>query len=455
MGSMLALRAPPGSFFHQRVSAMSSRILRVLAMGLCASALALGVWSCGSATSPAAPAAGGGGGSGGGGGTTGTGSGSGNVGVDFSACSAAQQPLWFAYQDGSGAWTTATASNHVYRFNITQSKGGFAWATTDSSGQIQTTAWFYTKSELTTFSFKFCPVEGGPNSMGGTVAGLDSGQVANIALAGGWAEALYPQTTYGLSNMLSGSYDLVAWETGVFGASASDKVIIRRNVAVQNFGLVPLVDFSSAEAQSAATGTITVANAGGGTLTAEMSYATGSNCTGSGLLYFLYPSTSPFTAYGVPASLQNPSDVHELTVGVSNGNNVRGVFDVFHAMGNRTETFPPAISPTVSVLSGSYKRLQAVFTQSTDYDGGTSMSYYDAGNAHALSMSESAGYVADTSVTLTAPDFSQASGFSATWEPATGAATTWVVETYGGTITNPTLCQSGGQNVSDSVTGSN
>ncbi len=372
--------------------------------------------------------------------------------VDFSACPASQQPVWFAYQNGTGAWTAVTGSNHVYQFDVTQSKGGFAYVWPTTNGQTQTTVDLYTQSELTSGPMAFCPPTG-TNSMGGTVAGLASGQEVNVSMAQGHGLAAYPATNYGLTDMLSGSFDLVAWLTGVSGASAGDKVIIRRNVTVQDNGAIPLLDFSSAEAKSAATGTITVSNAGGGTLTAEMAYYTGSACTGDGLLYFLFPTASPFTAYGVPASLQNPTDFHAFDIGVSSGDNFASLLDIFHTMGNRTETFAPLLpQPTMSVLSGSYKRLQATLTMPADYNGVASLVYGDPGNAHSIGVNETHGYIGGASVTLATPDFSKLSGFQAAWEPAVGATTNWIVQASGGNLTG-SPCQEGGRVVGDEVTG--
>ncbi|MGH7690396.1 MAG: hypothetical protein ACREN3_12385 [Gemmatimonadaceae bacterium] len=366
------------------------------------------------------------------------------------------QPVWFAYQDGTGAWTAVTGSNHVYQFNVTQSKGGFAYVWVTSGGQTQTFIDLYAQSQLTSGPFAFCPAVG-TNSMHGTVAGLDSLQEASVTLAQGSSLTAYPETNYALNSMLSGSFDLVAWETGVFGASAGDKVIIRRNVAVQNGGAIPVLDFNSAEANSAATGTITVTNAGSGTLVAEMAYYTGSSCTGHGLLYFLSPPTSSFTAYGVPASLQNASDFHGLTVGVTNGNNYDVMEDIFHTMGNRTETFAPSLpQPTMFVLSGSYKRLQAVFTMPADYNSLVSMVYHDDGSAHSIEIGEAARYIGGTSVTLAMPDFSTVSGFNATWEPASGATTNWIVQASGGNLTGRTTpCLEDGRLVGGKITGTN
>jgi len=47
------------------------------------------------------------------------------------------------------------------------------------------------------------------------------------------------------------------------------------------------------------------------------------------------------------------------------------------------------------------------------------------------------------------------SGFTATWEPATGTTTNWIVQASGGNLTGHSPCQEGGRGVSDEITGSN
>jgi hypothetical protein len=380
--------------------------------------------------------------------------GSGNAVVNFAGCTAALQPVWFAYQDGTGAWTVVTGSNNVYQFNVTQSKVGFAYVTLTSASLTQIIVNYYAQSEITSAPLVFCPAPG-TNTMTGTVAGLASGEAAHVGFDNQGAVTAYPSTSYSLSGLFTGSYDLVGWETGTLGASTTDKVIIRRGVSVDNTGTIPVLDFSTSEAQTPATGTITVANANGGSVTAEMTYYT-SSCTSNGLLYFLLNPTTPFTAYGVPSTLQNAADFHDLIVGVTNGNNTLGVQDIFHTMGDRMETLPtPIATPAISVPSGSYKRLQAVYTLPTEYNGATTLTYYDSNNGHDVNITATAGYLGGSAVTLAMPDFSSLAGFQTAWAAASGASVNWIVQASGNNFTGASYCQEGGRVVSDVVSGMN
>ena len=187
--------------------------------------------------------------------------------------------------------------------------------------------------------------------------------------------------------------------------AAGDRLIIRRGVAVQNLGTIPLLDFGSGEAVAPAQGTITVAGAGAGSLTAQMVYFT-SNCTSSGLLYFILNPTSPFNAFGVPSASQLASDFHSLLVGATNGSTTVGAQEFFHTMANRTITMPTALStPTITSLGGNYKRLQAVYTLPAEFNSGTSFTYFDGTGLHTVSMTATAGFLGGSAATIALPTF--------------------------------------------------
>ena len=377
-----------------------------------------------------------------------------NAVVNFSGCAANVQPVWFAYQDGAGPWTVVTGANNVYQFTVSQPKVAFAYVDVVSASSTQTTILFYTNTELTSAPYIFCPATG-TNSMSGTVAGLSAGQQASVSFARQAALPAFPATTYTLNKMFAGTADLVAYRTSSLGVpAAGDRFIVRRNQSVQNLGTIPLLDFGSAEAVAPASGAITVAGAGGGSLTAQLTYYT-TNCNASGLVYLMLNPVSPFTAFGVPASAQLASDFHNLIVGATNGNNTMGVQEIFHTMGPRTITMPTAIgSPIFTVLSGNYKRLQAAYTLPTEYNNGTSFTYYDVNAAHTVSLTASTGYLGTSSVTIAMPSLSGLAGFLDSWMPATGQTVTTGVQASGSNFTS-SICAEGNRLVSDNVTGSN
>lgn len=378
----------------------------------------------------------------------------GNAVANFSTCTGGSIPVWFAYQDGaSGTWTVATPTNNTYTFAVTQPKGAFAYVTQSTPGNFQTNVVYYTNTELTSAPFVFC-TPAGTNSMSGTVAGLSAGQKANVSLGASAASTVFPATTFTLNTLPSGTFDLLGYRTGVTGPSATDKVIIRRNQLVANAGTIALLDFGAGEAATAAQGTITVTNDGGAALTAQMTYYT-ANCTTNGSLYLMLAPVSPFTAYGVPASLQTATDFHALFVGATAAGHTRGAIDVFHTMGNRTIALPTALpAPTITSLGGNYKRLQAVVTLPADYNAGGSFTYFDGTGAHSVAITTTAGYNGGQAATIAMPSFTGLSGWLDTYAPASASAVTTNVNGTGFTLTG-SICQEGYRLVSDAVSGTN
>lgn len=157
----------------------------------------------------------------------------------------------------------------------------------------------------------------------------------------------------------------------------------------------------------------------------------------------------------VSGASQLASDFHHLIVGVSNGNNIIGVQESFHAMGPRTITLPtPIATPAIAAVAGNYKRLQATYTIPSEYNSGTSFSYFDGTGAHVVSMTATTGYLGSASAVLTMPAFSGLGGFLDSWEPATGTTVSWGVQASG-TNMSGLACQEGYRLMSDNVTGTN
>jgi len=174
------------------------------------------------------------------------------------------------------------------------------------------------------------------------------------------------------------------------------------------------------------------------------------------LLYFLNSPTTSFTAFGIPTANQRAADFHDLIVGVTSGNSVLSVQDIFHTMGNRTVTMPTALAtPTISVLTGNYKRLQAVFTIPSEYNGGASLGYYDASAAHNVSITATPGYLGGSAATIAMPVLSGVAGFLDSYLPVNGATVNWYVQVTGTNFTSASLCQESGRTVSDQVSGTN
>ena len=371
--------------------------------------------------------------------------GSGNLTIDFSACATADKPIWLAVQNGTTGWTSLTATADVYRTNITQTRGGIAYATQAANGATSVFVQYYTQAELTAATLNLCARIGGPKTLSGTVAGLALGDAASISLGGAFAT---PTTNgpFTLNGVANGNQDLVAARYNILSPGTSDRLIIRRNQNIATGGTIPVIDFGAAEAFAPATATATVTGAGSEQVVGFMNYFTGS-CASSSLGLTL-ATGSTFTMRGVPAAQQAATDFHQVFVVASGGTTAtaptRGVFETFRTLANRTIALGVALpTPTVTSLSGAYKRLQAVLTLPSDYQQSLTLVYF-AGNRTAT-VTASFGWLGGATATLAFPDFAGVTGWQDAWMPASSATVTWTVTGTGvsGLGASNTVCAEG------------
>jgi hypothetical protein len=376
-----------------------------------------------------------------------SGGGSGNVTIDFSSCAAANKPIWLAVQNGTTGWTQVTGTADVYRFNITQTKGGIAYTTQSSGGATSVTVQYFTQAELTSGTLIFCQL-GGTKSLTGTVAGLGTGDVATISLGGGTATAP-TNGAFTLNGVANGNQDLVAARYN-FVSTGNERFIIRRD---QNLtGTIPAIDFGAAEAFAPATATATITGAGSDQVVSTMQYFTGS-CAFSSLGTTLVTGTT-FTMRGIPAAQQRPTDFHQVFVAAASGTTAtRIVFESFRVLANRTIALGPAFpTPTVTNLTAAYKRLQAVVTLPTEYQQSLLLTY-TAANRSAV-VTASFGWLGGAAATLAFPDYAGVTGWQDSWVPATSSTVNWTVSGTGTNInTTANVCAEGAQIRSASVSG--
>jgi hypothetical protein len=389
----------------------------------------------------------------------GGGGGSGNVTLDYSACPATSKPIWVAAQDGSGAWTRVTGTGDIYKFNVTSGKGGYA-ATTQNGTSTATVVNLFTQAELTAGTITLCATSG-TRSVTGTVAGLGQTDAGIISMGGASTTTTAASTNFTLNNMLSGSQDLVAYRSNLLaGPSAGDRAVIVRDLNPASGGSVGTIDFNGSSAITPASGTITVTGgAAGDSYFQTMLYLTGANCT-AGSLYFLNGATNPvMPEFGIPAASQRATDFHEALLSASTSTtSTRTVIAVFHTLATQSIALGAALpTPTITSLSGSYKRLQAVLSIPSDYQTSATLTYTQGGKSGTVATSF--GYLGSANATLAFPDFSGVAGFDPTWLPASSATVNTAISVAGSSIPITTatfsLCSEGLRFKLASFTGSN
>lgn len=354
--------------------------------------------------------------------TAGGGSGSGNVTVDFSKCGTLLGfPVWVAYQDGNGAWSRVTGTNNVYRFTINQSKGAVAW-TTGSGVYI----WLMTRAELTN-GIQACETAG-TKRVTGTVAGVTANDYPYVSLGNSQSPTILGGA-WTIDRVLSGPQDLIAYRQSQTTPRVGERAVIRRDLDIPNNGSAGVVDFNGAESFAPVAATVTVNGlVADDQLNSQMNYWSTAACSWA-ILHVKQGLTSPFTTTGIPAAQQRPTDFHNLMVtGNSPTQGTRAVQHSFNVLGDRTVTLPtPVPLPTVTVLAGSYRRLQAAISVPAEYDSHTMFSYWQGVAGSAMTMLATAAWVGGTSTTLAFPDLSGVAGWNNAWAAAAGAGGNWAL----------------------------
>lgn len=361
-------------------------------------------------------------------------SGTGNVILNFSQCGS-PYAIWVAYRDGAGAWTRVTSATAIFQFTVNSPTAAFAYVVRQGgSSATTTTVQYMTRAEMSATPFVFCP----PGSFGqkfinGAVVGFAGNQSALVTMGGGLlATPTFQFPTFVVGLVPDGDRDFVAYRWGGIPA-ASDRVIIRRDLNLPNGGSVGNLDFAAAEAVAVAPATLTV-NGLIGTegMLETMTLLSRATCDAA-WLYQTGATGAVHQIYGVPASLLRPTDFHTIRISASNPTGSRYVEESFRGMADRTLTLGGRLDPVaVSILPGTYKRLEGVFGLPLVYNVDARLYYIQtSGIPRAVDLVATPGWVASTTATLTMPDFSAVTGWSDTWAPSTALATRWTITATG------------------------
>jgi hypothetical protein len=378
-------------------------------------------------------------------------SGTGNTTWEF--CTAGDAPLWFAVQDGNGAWARVTPTGTTFRFNVTSGRGGVAFVTGATSGSTASpglvdgfalSIFYGTQAELNSQGTQRC-LPGTGKTVNGSVANVDAGQTATVTLGPSSATIVGGTgTTFQLTKVPDGVLDLIASRSTTNPttfASVVDKVIIRRGLNQPNGSTIPVLDFDAAEAFAPVTENITVGNLNGEVAAVSTLYFTssGSRASGAGLASATVPGPGPYTYYGVPAAKQAAGDLHlvQATAYPSSQDltQSRSSALFFKEPTDRTVTLGPALTlPTVSPAATTpYVRFRATGPMQTQYNKAVGAVFTQVTTQfHQVFISASEGYLAGSfTYDFTVPNFTGVSGWDNNWGPVAGTTTQWTVRASG------------------------
>ncbi len=393
-------------------------------------------------------------------------SGSGNVSVSFASCATSDKAVWLAFMDGTGGtWTAVTGVADVYHFNITQSKGSFAYVTL-SSGDSQIFVEHMTQAELTAGTFTFCPAPPpAGETINGTTSNIATGFSAFISFAGRGSLAFF-DGPFVINDAPDGTFDLVGYMREA-SLGSGDRVFIKRGENPTNGGnftvpvnfLATIVGGNGSASAAAASATLTGLTGGETTLSHSMTYFTGGSACTPATLYFGATAAANFNMYGVPTGLRIAGDMHSISIIVSNGSTSSRILgeNFFDPVARALNPFvlPAQLPvPVASDAGGPYKRPQVVVTGvPAEFNLSHSMSYEDQSSTNDISgfITATQGWVGGSTVTLVLPNFAGVGTFNNAWAPATSDGVQWTASSSGGAFTS--ACAAGQRFVTASRTG--
>jgi len=396
-------------------------------------------------------------------GVTITGAPTGPTSVEYQFCDASAAPVFFAYQDGTGAWQAATrsvtGSVARYAFNLTQARGGVlivyrtaspavtenwrpsraravmdarrdraAGETTKAQRSFLADAYvtevlYASATELAQDGAESCALTQPTKSVTGTVLGVSAGQYGIVSL--GIANDLFiggtstnPVTFEGVP---PGPMDFVG--SRMTPGNPPDRIIVLRNLNIPDGGALPApIDFNAATT-APATANATITGSSGDDLEIFIDVVTANT---DALLWFdLAPrpaTTRPWAGLG--STTMASGDFHGIYAFANprpfDANNYRFALKYVGPVADQTLSLGPTIAaPTLSqVAAGAYPRYRFQGTIPPEYGKGASVDVLGAAEGdNAFSIIATGAYLAGSgnaqAYDFTMPDIAGVTGFPA------------------------------------------
>jgi len=353
-------------------------------------------------------------------------------------------PDWVATQDGSGPWVQAVLKSGSVLFQVTATKGSFAFVQGGRSLTVRTMA----TTELVGQVFDMCPPITATRTLAGTDAtppGPNASQ-HNFELGGAHAQiAPGGSADFSMNGVRDGVNDLIMWTPG---SSTSDKILIVRDVDLPDGGSLGPIKLSDGTNQSLNLATVTNPLESE-TFVFSQYYLTTSLCTMNPIGTSAPAKGASGVIHGVPADIQRATDFHMVSVVGAGLPIARTATASYHTGGSVSITLPSAISPPeVTRLAGPYLRFSASFgTVSGEFNRSIGIIARDALNQVDISTTVAAS--GSSGVSLSLPDFSGVAGWSNAFAIGSTSAVTATVTLAGGQPS--ALCTEGARTVSSSV----
>lgn len=357
------------------------------------------------------------------------------------------EPSWVAFQDGDGAWTQALpvigGQRVTFGHAFTTDRGAIATARVFNSGLTTVSVQYGLPSELAIVADTtpaHC-ASTAPQTLLGTVAGIDTNEVASINAGFGTRDLVAlgeGSTEFALPSLVAGPQDILATRISrLNGTEVLTRVIVRHTPTLPDSATLPVIDFNSAEAFTPAIAHVTVNGLGPEGATSRTRLRTSLS---QSEISFLTSSdnASSRTFYAIPESRLQSSDLQVLSAAANptTAGIIRSAEVYFRAAVDQTLTLgAPATMPALTVAATTPSlRLRAKFDIQADYDRLTGITYQQGLNT-IVTVSMTAAYAAlGTGYDLIVPDLARAPGFDPRWALRAGTDVFWSVARIGGTL---------------------
>jgi trimeric autotransporter adhesin len=381
--------------------------------------------------------------------------GSGNITLSFASCDPTQVPIWFAVQNGTGAWTRVMqGTNSTFTFAI-RSEGGIAYVTR-SGDSYSTAVAFLSESEassIATGSICGSTPQEGTKSLTTNVLNAAT-QTVTVTLGGAITTFNPPANQpsggvpFTLNNFPAGTRDLIAARSTLQtnGLTQLQRIVLRRNTAYPQSATPPAINFIGPESFAPLGRFIALSNLAGDQSSISESFTTvnggsaaffesvGTFCQGAGV------DCVPWAA--VPDSLLQPGDFHAVFIDAApQGGNVNaGRFAglLLHAppaAGPASVTLgPPLATPSVTSLGTTPNiRMRAQLPSQTAYNVAAGADFLQDNITVEVLVTAAYSRGMPATWTIDIPDLSSA-GYDPAWGLKNGVPVNWEVSAVGGSF---------------------
>ena len=331
-------------------------------------------------------------------------------------------PTWIGVQSQGDAWKEVTPNAQgVVTVEVTE-KVSVA-VVQDFAGNSFTHVLNTTVTELGDDAGIPCESTSGTATISGSVGGLTGTQFAKVSASTETVGVPADAPTYQLTDLASGTHDVVATRYPSVFSTPANRIIIRRGILPQPGFPISTLDFNNTfESMALESAIATFANVTNASLSVDVDLYTETG-THHNLMSMSPGGTgvSSVSFVGVPAQLRKTTDYHELYAVASSSQATRAVSHFFNAPSNKTLTFGPVPNDATlsTVATSPYVRTRAQILSQSEYPTAVMLELDELSNDESfksVSVVTTSGFTNGRPATwdVTVPDMS-AGGYEASW----------------------------------------